>query len=196
MADVKTTKEMMKKAVRQEQAKERRLPPDKLREMLLNWLAEIKIPAGTDADSWEDLIQVFPVNEDEERDTGLEILFAVRLATRDNRYLITIMRSLWLDHPSVGIVSTHVNWKPTERRMQAAVEKTYTGEFEDILRTKHTLWAQTFEIHEFTDALDSCAVAILSKELTAAPDEPLKVEAIPWCQPPALRVPKPIDEEL
>ena len=196
MADAKSIKEMMKKVVREEQAKDRRLPPNRLKEILVNWLAEMKIPAGTDADSWADLIQVFPINEDDARTSGLEMLLAVRLATRENRYLITVMRSLSSDHPEVGAVSTYVNWQPTEKRMQAAVERTYTGEFDDILRAKHTLWAQTFKIHEFRDALCSCAIAILSKELTVAPDEPLKVESIPWCQPTALHVPEPIDEEM
>ena len=48
MADAKSIKEMMKKVVREEQAKDRRLPPDKLKEILLNWLAEIKVVARSE----------------------------------------------------------------------------------------------------------------------------------------------------
>jgi len=196
MADAKTIKKKMQEQVRKEQAKGRRLPADKLKEQLLNWLAEIRIPTGTAADSWEDLIQEFPTNKDEVPESGLELRLAIRLATRENRYLITVMECMSLDSRGIGIVSTHINWKPNERRIQATVEKTYTGEFDDILRAKHTLWAQSFKIEDFMAALCNCAIAILSMELTVAPDDPLKVESIPWCQPQAMHVPKPIDEEM
>ncbi|MCD6248780.1 MAG: hypothetical protein J7J98_00435 [candidate division Zixibacteria bacterium] len=196
MVDAKTKKKMMAKQVKDEQARSRRLPADKLKELLNNWLAEVKIPSGTAADSWEDLIQEFPVNRDEVPESGLELRLAIRLATSNNRYLITVMECMSLDSRGIGIVSTHINWKPNERRKQATVEKTYTGEFDDILRAKHTLWAQSFKIEDFTSALCSCAIAILSMELTAAPDEPLKVESIPWCQPQAMHVPKPVDENM
>ncbi len=195
MATAKSIKDMMRTVVRKEQARERRIQPDKAKEILLNWLVGIKIPAGSAADSWEDLIQEFPVDDDSNRDTGAEMLLAVRLATRENRYLITVMRDLSLDQPGHGTVSTHVNWKPTEKAMQAAVERTYTGDFDDILRAKHAIWAQTFRIQELRDALNSCAIAIISHELRPAPDDPVKLESVPLSQPQALQVPKMVNEE-
>lgn len=185
----------MRTVVRKEQAKERRILPEKAKEILLNWLVEIKIPAGSAADTWEELIQEFPVPEEDDRESGAEMLFAVRLATRENRYLITIMRDLSVDQPGYGTISTHVNWKPTEKAMQAAVEKTYTGDFDDLLRAKHAIWAQTFKIHELRDALNSCAIAIISHELRPAPDDAVKLETVPLSQPQALQVPKRINEE-
>jgi len=162
---------------------------------LLQWLAELKLPPGIEATNWEELLQEFPSDPDDNRESGLAVRLALRLCTRENRYLISIMECLDPDSRGVGIVSAHVNWQAYERMIQKAIDESYRGQFDDLLRAKHTLWVQTFRPRELVEALNYCAMAILSNELTVEPDRNMEIEAIPHTQPTAPHFPKNIDEQ-
>ncbi len=165
------------------------------RKELLEWLAPLRLPAGVEAVSWEDLIQQIPTHPEEEKEsTGLRVRLALRLCTREHRYLISIMECLDPDSRDVYTVSTHVDWKSDERQMQKLVDEGYRGQFDDLLRARHTLWAQTFREKQLGSALNCCATAILANEMVAEPDQKLKAEAVPRLQSSSPRFPKPIDE--
>ncbi|MCX6835236.1 MAG: hypothetical protein NTW07_08920, partial [candidate division Zixibacteria bacterium] len=89
------------------------------------------------------------------------------------------------------LISVYVNWKAPERQMQKLVEEGYRGHFDDVLRGRHTLWAQTFRSGDLGEALDCCAKAILSNELVSRPDAARDFEKIKIPLPTAARFPKP-----
>ena len=146
---------------------------------LVRWLAEIKLPPGCNVTTWEGLIQAFPSKPEEKSETaGVRLRLALPLATRENKYLIAVLECLELDSRGNYLISVYVNWKAPERQMQKLVEEGYRGHFDDVLRGRHTLWAQTFRPGELADALDCCAKAILSNELVSRPDAALDCEKI------------------
>jgi hypothetical protein len=159
---------------------------------LLRWLIDLKLPSGSTAKSWYELIQEFPAPPGEENETaGVRMRLALRLFTNDNTFLISIMECLDFDSRGFYLISVHVNWTLQERQVQKMVEESYQGHFDDILRARHTLWAQTFRLREFPDAIASCFKAILSHELVAErpTDEPKL--PIKLTQPAVARFPKP-----
>ncbi|MBN1212828.1 MAG: hypothetical protein JXA92_09655, partial [candidate division Zixibacteria bacterium] len=139
---------------------------DEVKEEFLAWLAEVKFPAYPDAKSWEECLQVFPPDPEEKQlDSGRRIRLALRLYTRENQYLVMLSENLAPESRGVYSLSVHVNWRDKEKHLQRLVEETYTGHFEDSLRSKHTLWAQTVRVEDIQDALGNCATAILGNEL-------------------------------
>lgn len=159
---------------------------------LARWLAEIKLPPGCQATAWEELIQAFPSKPEEKNGTaGVRLRLALPLATKDNKYLIAVLECLEPDSRGNYLISVYVNWKAPERQMQKLVEEGYLGHFDDVLRGRHTLWAQTFHSGDLAEALDCCAKAILSNELVSRPDSTLDLEKIKIPSPTAARFPKP-----
>lgn len=155
---------------------------EKVRQAVVEWLRQVKYPAGAEGSSWEDELRVFPPEDGEQASTsGVKIRLALTLHTSRHSYLITIMECLALDSREVYILSAHTNWKETEKRLQRALEEGYVGRFEDVLRARHTIWAQTFREQELADALNACALALLGNELAAhRPDsEPLSASTDP-----------------
>ena len=134
--------------------------------VLLKWLGQWNRPDNPDSNDWTDLVREFPASEeDKQAHKGTRMRLAVRLNTNTNRYLVAILESLAPDSRGVCFVSLYVNWKEDEYRLQQVVERSYVGRFDDTLKAKHTLWAQTFREGELLDALNSCAMAILGHEL-------------------------------
>lgn len=138
---------------------------EEMREGVLVWLRQFPWPGG-EGRSWEETVKIFPPDESDRLETsGLRIRLTVNLHTSRHTYLISIMESLSLDSREVYILSAHTNWNHTEKRLQKALEQEYMGRFEDVLRARHTIWAQTFQRLELVSALDACAAALLSREL-------------------------------
>jgi hypothetical protein len=100
------------------------------------------------------------------------------------------MECLERDSRGVYLISVHVNWKMQERQMQKLVEEGYRGRFDDTLRAKHALWAQTYRPREFTDALSACFKAILSHELKAGHEMPDSARPINPVKPSVAHFPK------
>jgi len=139
---------------------------DEVKTEFLAWLAEVRFPACPDAASWEECLQVFPPEPEEKQlESGRRIRLALRFYTRENQYLIALSENLAPESRGVYSLSIHVNWQEKEKQLQKLVEETYTGHFEDSLRAKHTLWAQTVRVEDIQEALSSCATAILGNEL-------------------------------
>lgn len=159
---------------------------------LLHWLTEMKLPPGSKASAWEGLVQVFPGKPEENSATsGVRLRLALPLATKENKYLIAILECLELDSRGTYLICVYVNWKAPERQMQKLVEEGYRGHFDDVLRGRHTLWAQTFRSGELTGALACCVKAVLSNELVSHPEGPLEVEKLRITSPAPARFPKP-----
>lgn len=138
---------------------------------LLRWLEQWPIPGGADG-GWEQLVHEFPAaSEDAKADKGACIRLTVRLNTSSNRYMIALLESLDPQSRGVYFATVHVNWKEDEYRQQEAVEQSYAGQFDGMLKAKHNLWTQTFRAHELHKALNSCAIAILGHELTRQPEK-------------------------
>ena len=164
------------------------------RSELLHWLTEMKLPPGSKASAWEGLIQVFPGKPEEDSATsGVRLRLALPLATKENKYLIAVLECLELDSRGTYLICVYVNWKAPERQMQKLVEEGYRGHFDDVLRGRHTLWAQTFRSGELTSALACCAKAILSNELVSRPETGLESETFRITSPAVARFPKPED---
>ena len=139
---------------------------EKVRREVLDWLRQVKYPAGSDGDSWEDDLRVYPPGEgDKKVKSGLKVRLALTLQTARNTYLLSIMECLAPDSREVYILSAYVNWQTNEKRFQEALDRGYLGRFEDVLRARHTVWAQTFRENELHEALDACARALLGNEL-------------------------------
>jgi len=160
--------------MKEEQAAHPLMDVEAVKADLLGWLAELKLPSGCKAASWADLIHVFPANpEDIKQTSGVRVRLALQLNTRQNKYLVSVMECLNRDSRGVYLISVHVNWRVPERQVQKLIDENYRGHFDDVLRARHTLWAQTFRPEELGEALGSCVKAILSNELVAAkPQEP------------------------
>jgi len=141
---------------------------ERIRQGVLDWLRQIKFPSGPTNASWEDCLHVCPTEEgDEKLESGIRIRLSLNLRTAQNSYLLSIMECLAPDSREVYILSAHVNWKEAEKRFQKSLDKGYLGRFEDVLRARHTVWAQTFRESELPEALNSCALALLGNELVA-----------------------------
>lgn len=195
MAHLSRIKEALLKRAKEEKSSEPLMNIEAIKSEMLPWLAELKLPPNAEVDSWEDLVQEFPAKPGDEEGKGLRVRLALRLCTADNKYLISIMECLDYDSRGVYLISAHVNWKADEKHTQKLVDEGYLGGFDDVLRAKHTLWAQTFRAKELAGALDSCTKAILSNELRVTQDLKLPVEPIPYSQPSSPRFPKPVDED-
>ena len=158
---------------------------------LVGWLAEMKLPPGCQVTTWESLIKTFPGKPEEISETaGVRIRLALPLATKENKYLIAVLECLEPDSRGNYLISVYVNWKAPERQMQKLVEEGYQGHFDDVLRGRHTLWAQTFRTGELAGALDCCAKAILSNELVSSQNAMLDCEKINILSQTAVRFPK------
>lgn len=160
--------------MKEEQAAHPLMDVEAVKTDLLDWLVELKLPSGCKAASWADLIHVFPADpEDVKQTSGVRVRLALQLNTRQNKYLVSVMECLNRDSRGVYLISVHVNWRVPERQVQKLIDENYRGHFDDVLRARHTLWAQTFRPEELGEALGSCVKAILSNELVAAkPQEP------------------------
>lgn len=140
---------------------------------LLDWLAQLKFPPYEGLNGWDDCIREFAVKEDEPRG-GLRIRLALRLHTGQNCYLLSIMECPDSGSPDVHILTAHVNWKQQEWQIQRVLDDSYGHGFKDMLKAKHTVWAQTFRDYELHEALNAAAIAILGNELVGGdhPDKP------------------------
>ncbi len=159
--------ERIKEAIKSEFEKQQpRADMELVKQALMDWLAQMKLPACSTAGSWEDCLMVFDDKPGEELpDEGLKIRLALRLFTRENSYLIAIMECLGRGARGVLLLSTHVNWKEDERMAQKAIEEKYVGQFTDMPRAKHIIWAQTIQEQELHEAMNAAAIAILGHEL-------------------------------
>jgi len=169
---------------------------DRVREEIFEWLAEIKGPVFRDVTTWEKNIKVLPLDdEDKSEVAGRRIRFALHFYTKENQYLITIIENLALSSRDVYIISVIVNWSNKERQNQQMIDQAYTGNFEDTLRARHTLWAQTFQIEELHDALSNCAVAILGNELVEKCESKNNGVPLTDIYPQNVSFPKPSEDE-
>ena len=162
-----------------------------LKASLVEWLAEVNLPHDCEMKSWEELIRFIPPDPDEAERSGIKVRLALRLCTHHNLYLISIMESLDVDSRGFCMISLYVNWTADERQKQKTIEDGYFDGFDDVLRARHSLWAQTFRPEELAEALNHCAVAILSHELTAKPDPVVEQESVPHAVPSSCDFPEP-----
>lgn len=156
--------------------------PARVKAELLDWLRQLTIPPQMGVSSWEEILKEFPAESDEpdgKPATGMRLCFAVPLHTASNRYVLSILECLGDDARGVFILCAHVNWNDAERRTQRAVQQCYAGVFDDVLKAKHTIWAQTFRPGELAEGLNASALAILSNELITRPPEEDSPHTIP-----------------
>jgi len=174
------TKEELQQAIKDQY--QRDLPlldVERMRLSFLSWLAELKLPSSPEPTTWSEHIKTFPASDDDKKqNAGTRLRVALRLYTKENQYLIAVTESLVPANRGVYSLSLHVNWKDHERLQQKILEETYTGKFDDTLRARHTLWAQTVRWGDIADALNACAIMILGNELVAAPPISLKTETL------------------
>ncbi len=139
---------------------------DLVKKELLDWLAELRFPVSAGKHAWDDCIKVNrPTEEEQTVGEGHRIRVSLTLHTRVNHYLILIIENLAPDSREVFAISVHVRWQKEEWQMQRHADANYKGEFTDIPKARHTLWAQNFRIGQLHEALNACAVAILGHEL-------------------------------
>ena len=166
-----------------------------IKQELLDWLAQIPFPAYPGAACWEDCLQAFPAApEEKQQKSGISIRLTLPLYTRENKYLIAIMESLDPASRGVYFLSMHVNWKSNEWRLQKALEEVYTGQFDDALKAKHTIWAQTFQQKQLHEALNGCALAILGQELAGESCTEKEGESVEQVYPTIVRFPRRVEE--
>lgn len=162
---------------------------------MLDWLAQLKFPKDHSCNDWEDCLSVFPPSTEEiELESGIRIRLSLRLRTKQNRYLITVLECLARSARGTYIVCCHMGWKEKERQLQQLVEETYAGRFVDILKTRHAIWVQTFREGDLVVALDCCARAMLGEELVGdLMAEEIDGEPLPNRPPAMLDLPEPTD---
>ena len=148
---------------------------------MMEWLKRLPLPKGTKADGWEQLIWVFPSNDNEkELYEGLRIRISLKLNTTSNHYIISIIESLTPASRNKYIIAVYSGWKKDEWVLQKQIEEKYKGRFDDIISPKNVIWVQNFEAGSLHDALTSCAIAILGHELCERNE---KSEIIPISHP-------------
>lgn len=141
---------------------------DFLKSEFLDWLSEVNFPDYPACQNWIDCLKIFPAPSDEfilNNTSGTYLRLALKLYTSNNKYVISVIQCLAPGAEDVGIITVFVNWNQTEKKFQEKLERSYANKFEDILKAKHTIWAQNFRQVEFHEALDKCAIAILGNEL-------------------------------
>jgi hypothetical protein len=187
------TKEQLQQAIKDQYQRELPLlDVERMKLSFLAWLAELKLPASTEVATWDDCIKTFPSSDqDKQQDSGHRLGLALRLHTKENQYLIAVTESLNPTDRGVYSLSLHVNWKDQERFQQKILEETYRGAFDDALRARHTLWAQTVRWGDVSDALNACAVKILGNELVAASPQTIKTEKLDRVGPVIANFPHP-----
>lgn len=155
----------LKKAINNNNKKKFQL--DETVASLLDWFSQIQFPHYPDAEYWNDIVTVFPdhPNEAEVPSDGLKIRISLKLYTATNAYMITILECLNNDANDINIITVHVNWDETELQVEESLGKKYNKQFTDMLKAKHTIWAQTYRLLELHTALDSCMMAIMGHEL-------------------------------
>lgn len=153
--------------------------------VFLSWLKQMKFPGYGKVQSWDDWIfESEEESPDEIPTSGTKVRLSAKLYTATNRYLISILELLEIKSRENYIVCVHTGWKDDELRIRRRIEKEYTGNFNENLRAKHTVWAQNFKNGELFDALNACGAAILARELADEPpaDEcgtPIKLNFVP-----------------
>jgi len=167
MPDINVVTQKLAKEAR---TKARRMNLEKIQAELQSWLSELQLPGSVPVKSWDEFLKVHPATqEDSEATTGIRLRVTLRLYTNSHQYLISIMESLDVKDAGNHLLSVHVNWEGAELRKHKALDETYSGKFNDRLKAKHTIWAQSFQLGELADALNASAVAILGHELKAKP---------------------------
>ncbi len=130
------------------------------------WLEQLPLPASSNAKNWNELIKVFPANENEkELHQGLRMRLSLKLNTPSNNYIISIIESLVPSSRDNYIIIVYAGWKKDEWILQKQIEELYKGVFDESIRTQHIIWAQNFTERTLDQALNSCAVAILGNEI-------------------------------
>lgn len=134
---------------------------------LLDWLCQLKFPAYPNASGWEDCITMYPDKDPDapRPNEGIKLRFTLKLYTYEHRYLISIIECFDPDSSNVGIITVHMNWDEKEYNLQKTIETSYKQFFQDSIRAKQIIWAQSFYFDELYEALNCCAMAILSNEL-------------------------------
>ncbi|MBU0983058.1 MAG: hypothetical protein KKA42_04260, partial [candidate division Zixibacteria bacterium] len=92
MVDRESMKEALRVALKNELQKSLPLMDvESARAEFLDWLNQLRLPAGLKAKSWEEHLKVFPRQPDEELLTeGISVRMAVVLYIADNRYVISL----------------------------------------------------------------------------------------------------------
>jgi hypothetical protein len=149
---------------------QKRMDLDILELDFIDWLKQIKLPIDSKSDLWIDYLQVTPPTpEDKELESGLKVRLSLKLFTKENKYLISVLESFNQNKKGRYALCCHVNWKGPERRIQKMVDEGYVGHFDDILKSRHTIWAQTLVVGGLQEALNCVAKAILEHELVCEP---------------------------
>jgi hypothetical protein len=86
-----------------------------------------------------------------------------------------------------------VSWVESERKQQERIDKAFSGRFDDHLRHRHMLWAQTFRKTELRDALYACFLSILGRELTVAPPKETPAQPLKSVLPQKTSFPPPAE---
>nr|MBN2276622.1 hypothetical protein [candidate division Zixibacteria bacterium] len=163
----KKVQEALAKKLRQEM---KLMDVEEVKKDLVEWLEQIPFPNYPGAASWADCIKTFPAKpEEQQMESGMRLRVNFRLYTDDNEYLVSFLESLNPNSRGKYILTVHVNWQKQEKQIQEQLETIYFGKFDDGLKAKHTIWAQTIEKEQIRAALDSCAIAILGNELQGEP---------------------------
>lgn len=167
MADID---QVTKKIAREVRTKGRTAALEKIRKELNGWLTELKFPSYPDATSWQDvLLEYKQTPEDFDAQKGVKVRFALKLYTTENQYLVSIMESLGAIDVGNHVLTVHVNWQSEELRKRRTLEETYGSHFNEMLKAKHTIWAQSFRDGKLTEALNAGMIAILGHELKPEP---------------------------
>lgn len=140
---------------------------------ILDWLNQIKFPMYSNCTDWEDCLIVH-ADETEQAippQDGFKLRFNLKLYTMHHSYLLSIIECFSTQDKKVGIITVHQNWDEKEFKIQKAIETSYQKNFQDALRAKQTIWAQTFFEDKLFEGLNSCALAILGNELKGEPQK-------------------------
>ena len=137
---------------------------------LLDWLQQIPFPPYQNKSSWREILNLFPPSENPpELQSGLQVRINFKLYTSQQSYMITLLECLDSDASDINIITVHKNWQHAELLKQKSIDISYHQAFTDMLKAKHTLWAQTYRLLYLHEALNSCLLAIMGNELKGVP---------------------------
>ena len=162
---------------------------ERMKEELLKWLEQVKLPSKCGQSSWEGLIKTYPAQPHEVGEvSGTRMRIALDLFTAQNRYLFAILENLKPSSRSVYTAALFVNGKKEQRQLQKMVEEAYFGDFDDLPRASSILSAQTVRYGGLAEAMKDITVALIGHEFVG--ESPVELSGTP------LKMPTSIDPDF
>ncbi|MBD3403813.1 hypothetical protein GF420_13035 [candidate division GN15 bacterium] len=144
------------------------------RDVLLEWLAQIRPKDAPSSFSWEDYLQDFHTDPDNAPEWAVrhKLMFALNLHSGREKYLIVIKQAQDSDNIPIYIISVSVPRSEEEMQARQKIRDTYAPVSDNVSQAPvdplRTIWVESFDMNSLVEILNRAALAILRWELRAS----------------------------